>query len=148
MNKEIIGYIGGVWDLFHIGHITILRNCKALCDKLIVGVTVDKMVSYKCKGKKTVIPFNERIDVIRNIKFVDCAIPQELINKYEIWKRIKFNILFVGDDWYKNHKWKEYENKLKKKGIKIIYFPYTKGTTSTLINQTLERLRKTHKKGE
>ncbi len=105
-----IGYIGGVFDLFHIGHINILRNCKSLCNKLIVGVTTDELVSYK--HKKAVIPFNERIEIIRTNRFVDCAIPQETINKYEIWKRIKFNILFVGDDWYKDKKWNEYERKL------------------------------------
>ena len=135
----IIGYTGGVFDLCHIGHINLLRNTKSLCDKLIVGVTTDKLVAYK--HKKSVIPFKERIEIIRSIKFVDCAIPQEEIDKFKIWKKLKFDILFVGDDWHNDPKWKEYENKLKKVGVKVIYFPYTKGTTSTLINQTLERLR-------
>ena len=139
----IIGYLGGVFDLFHIGHLNILRNCKSLCDKLIVGVTIDELVTYK--HKKAVISFKERIEIIRNIKSVDCAIPQREIDKFEIWKRLKFDVLFVGDDWYKDRRWKEYERKLKKVGVKIIYFPYTKGTTSTLINETLEKLRKSKK---
>ncbi len=131
----MLGYIGGVWDLFHIGHLNILRNCKSLCDRLIVGVTTDKLVAYK--HKKAVIPFNERIDIIRSIKYVDIAIPQTEVDKFEIWRKIKFDVLFVGDDWYKNEKWVKYENKLKRENVKIMYLPYTKKTSSTLINQIL-----------
>tara|TARA_Y100000816_G_scaffold105946_1_gene73808 strand:- start:570 stop:986 length:417 start_codon:yes stop_codon:yes gene_type:complete len=136
----IIGYTSGVYDLFHIGHLNMLRNAKSMCDKLIVGVTTDELVRYKFK--KSVIPFSERIEIVRSISYVDTAIPQSEIDKFKIWKKLKFNILFVGDDWYENKKWKIYEENLKKKQIKIIYFPYTKGTSSTLINSTLLKLRK------
>ena len=136
----IIGYTSGVYDLFHIGHLNMLRNAKSMCDKLIVGVTTDELVRYKFK--KSVIPFKERIEIIRAISYVDTAIPQSEIDKFKIWKKIKYNILFVGDDWYENKKWKNYESNLKKKKVKIIYFPYTKGTSSTLINSTLLKLRK------
>ena len=135
----IIGYTSGVYDLFHIGHLNLLRNAKSMCDKLIVGVTTDELVRYKFK--KSVIPFKERIEIVRSISFVDIAIPQSEIDKFKIWKKLKYNILFVGDDWYDNKKWKNYETKLKKKKVKIIYFPYTKGTSSTLINSTLLKLR-------
>tara|TARA_X000000368_G_scaffold364140_1_gene309666 strand:+ start:1937 stop:2353 length:417 start_codon:yes stop_codon:yes gene_type:complete len=136
----IIGYTSGVYDLFHIGHLNMLRNAKSMCDKLIVGVTTDELVRYKFK--KSVIPFKERIEIVRSISYVDTAIPQSEIDKFKIWKKLKYNILFVGDDWYDNKKWKNYETNLKKKKVKIIYFPYTKKTSSTLINSTLLKLRK------
>jgi glycerol-3-phosphate cytidylyltransferase len=136
----LIGYTTGVYDLFHIGHLNMLRDAKSLCDKLIVGVSTDEVVKYK--HKKSVIPFNERIRIVRSIKYVDAAIPQNDRNKILAWKKIKFDILFVGDDWYGEKKWKEFEKTLKKKNIKIIYFPYTKGTSSTILNNTLKKLRK------
>ena len=135
----IIGYTTGVYDLFHIGHLRLLENAKSMCDKLIVGVTTDELVMYK--NKKAVIPFNERIEIIRSLKCVDSAVPQENMDKFSMWKRIKFDILFVGDDWYKTDKWNHYETEFNKVGVKIIYFPYSKGTSSTLINQTLKELR-------
>jgi|TARA_B110000046_G_C12953284_1_gene381128 glycerol-3-phosphate cytidylyltransferase len=136
----LIGYTTGVYDLFHIGHLNMLRDAKSLCDKLIVGVSTDEVVKYK--HKKSVIPFNERIRIVRSIKYVDAAIPQNDRNKILAWKKIKFDILFVGDDWYGEKKWKEFEKTLKKKNIKIVYFPYTKGTSSTILNNTLKKLRK------
>lgn len=135
----IIGYTAGVFDLFHIGHLNILRNAKSLCDKLVVGVTTDELVAYKFK--KSVIPFHERIEIVRNIKYVDVAIPQETMDKFIVWEKLKFNIMFVGDDWYDDPKWKKFEKQFDKVGVKILYFPYTKGTSSTLINKTLLGLR-------
>ena len=78
----VVGYTTGVYDLFHIGHLNLLKNAKGLCDKLIVGVTVDELVAYK--NKKSVIPFEERIEIVRSIKCVDAAIPQENIDKFEV----------------------------------------------------------------
>ena len=138
-NKTIIGYTSGVYDLFHIGHLNLLKNAKGLCDKLIVGVSVDKLVEYK--NKHAVIPFEERIELVRNIKYVDAAIPQEELDKFKMWEKLKFDLLFVGDDWYNTPSWQEMEDKFNKVGVRIIYFPYTKGTSSTLINETLKRLR-------
>ena len=135
----VIGYTAGVYDLFHIGHLNLLKNAKGMCDKLVVGVTTDDLVEYK--GKRSLIPFEERIEIVRNIKCVDAAVPQETLDKVEAWKKLKYDILFVGDDWYNSDKWNEYERQLNEVGVKIVYFPYTKGTSSTLINSTLERLR-------
>lgn len=135
----IIGYTAGVFDLFHVGHLNMLKNAKAICDKLIVGVTTDELVSYK--HKKAVIPFEERIEIVRNVKFVDAVIPQESMDKFEAWKRLKFDLMFVGDDWYNSDKWKLYEKQFNEVGVRIIYFPYFKGTSSTLINETLLKLR-------
>lgn len=139
--RTIIGYTTGVFDLFHVGHVKLLQNCKSICDKLIVGVTVDKLVRYKYK--KPVIPFAERIEIVRACKYVDLALPQVDMNKIKVIKKLKCNFLFVGDDWYLNKKWKNYETQLNKLNCSIIYFPYTNTTSSTLINNTLNKLRKT-----
>ena len=137
----IIGYTTGVFDLFHVGHLNILRNAKSMCDKLIVGITTDEMMmSYK--KKNTVIPFEERCEIVSAIEYVDLVLPQSNMNKIEAWEKLKFNKMFVGDDWYKNKKWKQYEQDLAQIGTKIIYFPYTKGTSSTLINSILQDIRK------
>lgn len=135
----VIGYTAGVFDLFHIGHLNMLKNAKSMCDKLIVGVTVDELVTYK--HKRAVIPFEERLEIVRNIECVDVAIPQTTMDKFEAWQKLRFDVMFVGDDWYGTEKWKEYERQFEEAGVRIIYFPYTKGTSSTLINQTLNNLR-------
>lgn len=135
----VIGYTTGVFDLFHVGHLNMLKNAKAMCDKLIVGVTVDELVSYK--HKKAVIPFEERLEIVRSIEYVDVAIPQTSMNKFVAWEKLKFDVMFVGDDWYGTDKWRDYEKQFNEVGVRIIYFPYTKGTSSTLINQTLNSLR-------
>lgn len=140
MKKYKIGYTTGVFDLFHIGHLNLLKNAKGMCDKLVVGVSSDKLVEYK--NKKSVIPFEERIEIVRNIKFVDAVIPQNDMDKFSIWKKIKFDIMFVGDDWFNTEKWNDLEKKFNEVGVKIVYFPYTKGVSSTLINDTLLNLRK------
>jgi choline-phosphate cytidylyltransferase/glycerol-3-phosphate cytidylyltransferase len=135
----VIGYTSGVYDLFHIGHVNILRNAKSMCDRLIVGVTVDSLVAYK--NKKSVFPFEERIEIVKACRYVDLAVPQETMDKLDAHNRYKFNIMFVGDDWYKSDKWNELDQEFKILEVKIIYFPYTKSTSSTLINSTLNNLR-------
>ena len=139
----IIGYTAGVFDLFHIGHLNLLRNAKALCDKLIVGVTTDDLVLYK--GKRSFIPFEDRIEIVRNIKFVDVAIPQYDMDKLTVCKKLGASILFVGDDWFGSKKWDNYEKEFQDEGIKIIYFPYTKGISSTKINNALDNFREEYK---
>lgn len=131
----LVGYTTGVFDLFHIGHLNLLRNAKSMCDRLVVGVTTDELVAYK--NKKAVIPFNERLEIVRACKYVDAVVPQENMDKLDSWKRLKFDIMFVGDDWYQTDKWKDLEKSLNDVGVKICYFPYTKGTSSTLINEIL-----------
>lgn len=139
MKVMIIGYTTGVFDLFHIGHLNMLKNAKSMCDKLVVGVTTDELVSYK--NKKAVIPFDERLEIVRNIKYVDAAIGQDSMDKFEAWKKLKFDVMFVGDDWYNTEKWNNFEKQFNEVGVRIIYFPYHKGTSSTLINETLLNLR-------
>lgn len=134
-----IGYTTGVYDLFHIGHLNILRRAKEHCDYLIVGVTVDELVSYK--NKKAVIPFEERKAIVEAIRYVDKVVPQVSMDKMEAWREHKFDVMFVGDDWKGTEKWNEYERQFKEVGVEIEYFPYTKGTSSTLLNEVLQKLR-------
>lgn len=135
----IIGYTTGVFDLFHIGHLNLLRNAKAMCDKLVVGITTDDLVAYK--NKKAVIGFEERMEIVRAIEYVDAVVPQEHMDKFEAWKKLKFDVMFVGDDWYQSDKWQELEQQFTAVGVRIVYFPYTKGTSSTLINDVLVKIR-------
>ena len=135
----VIGYTTGVFDLFHIGHLTLLKNAKSLCDKLIVGVTVDELVLYK--GKHAMIPFSDRAEIVRSIKYVDAVVPQYDMDKLAACKKLGATVLFVGDDWYGTEKWKKYEEEFNKEGIKIVYFPYTKGISSTKITEALKATR-------
>ena len=135
----IIGYTTGVFDLFHIGHLNLLRKAKEQCDYLIVGVSTDDLVMYK--HKHAVIPFEERMEIVKAIRFVDEVVPQVNMNKMEAWERLHFNVMFVGDDWKGTAKWEAYEKQFAEVGVKIVYFPYTKGTSSTLINDVLLKLR-------
>lgn len=136
----IIGYTTGVYDLFHIGHLNLLKNAKGMCDKLVVGVTVDELVAYK--GKQAMIPFEDRIEIVRSIKYVDAAVPQYDMDKLTACKKLGAQFLFVGDDWYGTEKWKDYEKQFEAEGIKIVYFPYTKGVSSTKINEALSAVRR------
>ena len=138
-----IGYTTGVYDLFHIGHLNLLRKAKAQCDYLIVGVSTDDLVEYK--GKRSVIPFEERKEIVGAIKYVDEVVTQEDMDKLGAWKKYHFDVMFVGDDWKGTDKWNKIEAELAEVGVKVVYFPYTKGTSSTLINETLINLRQSIK---
>ncbi len=133
---KIIGYTAGVYDLFHVGHVNHLANAKSMCDHLIVGVSSDKLIGQK--NKKTAIPYDQRVEVVKSCKYADTVISQEDFNRFRLWKKLKFNITFIGDDYYKDKKWREIEKKLKKVGVKVIYFPYTKNVSSTLIKDFLK----------
>jgi glycerol-3-phosphate cytidylyltransferase len=137
---QIIGYTSGVFDLFHIGHLNILNRAKALCDKLIVGVTIDELVVYK--NVDAVVPFEERLEIIKNIKCVDLAVPQDDLDKYVMWKKLKFHVMFIGDDWFETERFKDYEEKLAKVGVEIIYLPYTKGISTSSRKKRIEELEK------
>ena len=136
----ILGYTTGVFDLFHVGHVNLLRNARGMCDKLVVGVTTDELVSYK--NKKSVISFEERMEVVRSCCYVDAVIPQQDMDKFIQWQKVKFDVMFVGDDWFNTEKWAAIDQQFKNEGVRVIYFPYTKGTSSTLINNVLLDLRK------
>lgn len=138
-NNYVIGYTTGVYDLFHVGHLNLFKNAKGMCDELVVGVTVDELVAYK--GKKALIPFEDRIEIVRSCKYVDAAVPQYDMDKLTACKKLGASVLFVGDDWYNTEKWRKYETEFAEEGIRIVYFPYTKGVSSTIIVDTLKKAR-------
>ena len=136
MKKRIIGYTTGVFDLFHIGHLNILRRAKEQCDYLIVGVSTDELCeSYKHKAP--IIPFEERIAIVEAIRYVDEVVPQYDRDKYAAWQRLHFDRMFVGDDWKGTSLFEELEKQFVEVGVEIVYFPYTKGTSSTTLRDRL-----------
>ncbi len=137
--KLIVGYTTGVFDLFHVGHLNILKNAKAMCDFLIVGVTTDE-VTIAMKGKPPIIPFDERISIVENIKYVDKAVPKTTTDNLVAWEELKFNVFFKGDDWKNTPKGIELENRLSPFGVEVKYFPYTPNTSSSLLRKVLENL--------
>lgn len=136
MNKLRVGYTTGVFDMFHVGHLNILKLAKENCDYLIVGVSTDELVR-EYKNKTPIINFEERCAVVEGCKYVDKVIPQTTMDKYKAWQEYKFDVLFHGDDWKGSNIYNEIENNLKKEGVEFIYFPYTKGISSTLIREKL-----------
>lgn len=134
--KEIIGFTAGAFDMFHVGHLNLIKNAKARCDYLIVGVNTDDLIA-EYKHKKAVVPLDERLQIVEAIKYVDEVIPIETLDKEVIWKRKKFDVVFIGDDWKGSVRWNETEQAMKKYGVEVIYLPYTTGTTSTLLREKL-----------
>jgi glycerol-3-phosphate cytidylyltransferase len=136
-----IGYTTGVFDLFHIGHLNILKRAKLECDYLIVGITTDEL-AMSVKGEKPFIPFEERMEIVEAIKFVDEVVPQVNYDKMEAWNNLKFDMMFVGDDWKGTEEWIRIENDFGKYEIEVIYFPYTLHTSSTVLRDILEKVGK------
>ena len=131
-----IGYLSGTFDLFHIGHLNMLRCAKQYCDYLVVGVHKD--ASHK--GKIAFIPFEERVDIVRNIKYVDQVIESEPEDS-DVWAKgiVKYDYLFVGSDYKGSERFNRYEEYFKDKGVEIVYFPYTQGTSSTQLRKAIEK---------
>jgi len=136
---KVIGYTTGVFDLFHIGHLNVLRRAKLECDYLIVGVTTDELAESR-KKKRPIIPFNERLEIVAHIDFVDEVVPQTNMDKMEAYQNLKFDKMFVGDDWKGSESWTKLEKEFAKLGVEIIYFPYTQHTSSTKLREVLEKL--------
>jgi len=132
--NKVVGYTCGVYDMFHVGHLNLLRSAKSMCDHLIVAVSTDELIQSN-KNKKPVIPFDSRIEIIKSIRYVDTAIPQSNIDKYAAYEKLKFNTLFVGDDWKGSDSWNVYEEKFKTVGVNIIYFPYTQCISSSKLRK-------------
>lgn len=130
-----IGYLSGTFDLFHVGHLNLLRRARRECDYLVVGVHKD--ASHK--GKETFIPFEERMEILKNIKFVDKVIESEKEDS-DVYKKgiVKYDKLFVGSDYKGSERFNQYERFFKDKGVEIIYFPYTKGTSSTQLRENIK----------
>lgn len=134
--KQIIGYTTGVFDLFHIGHLNILKRAKSMCDYLIVGVSTDENV-YGYKSKYPVIPYSQRAEIIRSLKYVDEVVPQENMDKIAAWEKLRFDRIFHGDDWKNTELYVTIKEKLEAKGVEVIYFPYTKSVSTTEIKNAI-----------
>lgn len=138
MKKYRIGYTTGVFDLFHIGHLNILKNAKEQCDFLIVGVSTDENV-LNYKNKTPFIPYEQRAEIVKAIKYVDKVVPQENMDKFAAWERYHFDAIFHGDDWKGSTMYEEIEKKLSSVGCDVVFLPHTQGISSTLIKTELEK---------
>lgn len=133
-----IGYTTGVFDMFHIGHLNILRRAKEQCDYLIVGVSTDELVEHD-KHKTPIIPFNERCAIVEAIKYVDRVVPQPDKNKMAAWERYRFNKMFVGSDWKGTDTWNGFEKQFAPLGVEIVYLSHTDGISSTLLRKKISK---------
>lgn len=136
-----VGYTAGVYDMFHIGHLNIIKNAKSLCDYLIVAVSTDEVVEQN-KHKKTIMPFADRVKIVEAIRYVDKVVPQD---SYDIDGKIKaaidnkIDVMFVGDDWKGTEKWNRIEEKLNTIGVKLIYLPHTDGISSSMLREIVNK---------
>lgn len=137
-NGKIIGYTSGVYDMFHIGHLNVIKRAKQQCDYLIVGVTTDELC-YKRKQKMPIINFSDRCKIVESIRYVDQVIPQENMNKIDVIKKYHVDVVFVGSDWQGTSSWNEYEKEFAKYGAKVVYLPHTDGISSTLLREKNEK---------
>ncbi len=138
MEKKVIGYTTGVYDMFHIGHLNVLRGAKEQCDYLIVGVSTDELVQ-KEKNKTPVIPYSERQEIVGAIRFVDQVVPQFDKDKLAAWKKYKFNKMFVGSDWKGTPQWENFESQFAPLGVEIVYLPHTDGISSTQLTDLIKK---------
>ncbi len=134
---NIVGYTTGVYDMFHIGHLNVIRRARELCDFLIVGVSTDELV-MKEKDKRPVIPYEERVAIVEAIKYVDQVVPQTDKNKFGAWEKYHFNKMFVGSDWQGTPQWKHYEEQFEPVGVEIVYLPHTDGISSTQLTSIIK----------
>lgn len=135
----IVGYTAGVYDMFHIGHLNIIKNAKALCDYLVVAVSTDEVVESN-KHKKPIISYEDRATIVSSIRYVDKVIPQgtySIEGKIQAAKDNSIDIMFVGSDWQGTEKWNEIEKRLKEINVKVVYLPHTDGISSTEIREKL-----------
>lgn len=139
MKKYKIGYTTGVFDMFHIGHLNILRRAKEMCDYLIVGVSTDELV-MTYKGKKPIICFEERIEIVSAINVVDQVVPQTSMDKYAAWETLKFDALFHGSDWKNSDMYNKIIDDFKHVGVDVVFLPHTEGVSSTMLSEVLHKI--------
>lgn len=136
MKKYKIGFTDGVYDMFHVGHLNMIRKSKEMCDFLIVGVHSDAIVeSYK--HRKTIVNERDRCAIVGAIKEVDEAVINYTRDKIELWEKYHFDVIFIGDDWKGTERWNNFEKVLGEYGVKVEYIPYTQGISTTKIREQL-----------
>lgn len=136
--KKRIGYTTGVFDMFHIGHLNLLRNAKKQCDYLIVGVSTDEVVKTY-KNRYPIIPFEERMEIISAIRYVDEVVPQTSMNKMEAYEKLKFDVLFHGSDWKGSEMYNKIVDDFSKIGVSVVFLPHTDGVSSTMLKDKLHK---------
>lgn len=134
----VIGYTTGVYDMFHVGHLNILRRAKEQCDYLIVGVSTDELVKHD-KKKIPIISFEDRCAIVEAIKYVDKVVPQLDKNKLGAWEKYHFNKMIVGSDWKGTEAWNKFEEQFKPLGVEIVYLEYTDGISSTMLREKIRK---------
>lgn len=128
--KYKIGYTSGVYDMFHVGHLNILKCAKEMCETLIVGVSTDDCVlSYK--HKLPIIPYEQRAAIVAAIRYVDQVVPQDSMDKMQMWEKVHYDVMFHGDEWKGTDLYNKYEAELAAVGAVIEFLPHTKGISST-----------------
>ena len=132
----VVGYASGVFDMFHVGHLNILRRAKLDCDYLIAGVVTDEVVE-QIKGQRPVVPLFERMEIVQSIRFVDEVVPDDTIDKFLMWERLQFDVFFKGDDWRGTAKGDRLEAALTAVQARVCYLPYTPDTSSTLLRNVI-----------
>lgn len=141
--SKIVGYTTGVYDMFHIGHLNVIRRAKEQCDYLIVGVSTDELVQ-KEKNKTPVIPYEERAAIVAALRYVDEVVPQEDKNKLGAWEKYHFDKMFVGSDWKGTPQWEKYERQLRPHGVEIVYLSHTDGISSTKLTGVIKGILDEH----
>lgn len=131
-----IGYAAGAYDLFHIGHLNILKHAKSQCDWLIAGVVSDELCEAT-KGQRPVVPLTERLAIVQAVKYVDEAVEEVFPDRLATWEHLQFDVFFKGDDWRGTAKGRALEDKFSKVGVEVVYFPYTAHTSSTQLRRAL-----------
>ncbi|MGV1034459.1 MAG: adenylyltransferase/cytidyltransferase family protein [Microbacteriaceae bacterium] len=134
----IIGYTTGVFDMFHVGHLRLLKRAAELCDQLIVGVNTDEL-SAEYKGKRPIVPFDERCEIVAAISYVNRVIPQAQLDKLTAWQTIQFDRIFVGSDWQGSDRWNATEQQLIPLGVEVMYLPYTTHISSSKLRLVVNR---------
>lgn len=137
--SQIVGYAPGVYDLFHVGHLNILRHARSQCDYLVAGVVSDEMAQL-AKGRAPVVPLVERLEIVRSVRLVDAAFVETVPDKLETWKQVRFDVIFKGDDWRGTPKGDRLERDFSTVGVEVVYFPYTVHTSSTQLRWALDVL--------
>jgi glycerol-3-phosphate cytidylyltransferase len=133
------GYVPGVFDMFHVGHLNIVRASRAQCDHLIVGVVSDDVVE-RVKGRPPIVPLEERMEILSELRLVDEVVVDLHADKFDAWRDLRFDVIFKGDDWKGTPKGEKLERDLASVGARIVYFPYTRHTSSTLLRKTIETM--------
>ena len=134
-----VGYSAGAFDLFHVGHLNLLRHAKAHCDYLIAGVVSDEMLRQN-KGIDPVIPLAERLEIVSHIDVVDEAVAEVVPDKLQTWRDVGFDVFFKGDDWRGTREGLRLEREFAAVGVEVVYFPYTLSTSSTQLRRALDSL--------